>query len=104
MHSAAPSCLGAFQFGVAAGRDDRLGACNGGKLQREDRYAAGAEHQNGVARLHAALGHQALPSGHRGTRQRGGFFVRQIVGHVYQAVLVKHHLFRQHAVDGAAQG
>ena len=99
-----PELLGAFELGVAAGGNDGFGARDAGELQGEDRYAASAEHKNGVTGLHSPLGHQALPCRHRGAGQGGCLFIRQVVGCVNEAVLVQDDVFRQHAVDGAAQG
>ena len=47
---------------------------------------------------------QGVPGRQRGARQRRTFFDGQWCWTLYDALLLQHHVFRQHAVDTAAEG
>ena len=74
-----------------------------GELQPEDRDAAGALQQDGVAGLELGVLHHGVPGGDAGAGQRRALVERQMRGNFHDAVLFQHHIFRQHAVDAAAE-
>ena len=91
------------QLVVALRRDDRPRARQGAELQREDRNAAGAEHQHRVARLEAALLHQRVPRRQRGAGERRRLRVVQIGRDGHDALGVQHDLFGEHSVERSAE-
>ena len=90
--------LGAGELLVAAGGDDDPRASRLGELQREQRHAAGAEREHGVAGLDLALHDDGVPGRDAGAWQRGRLFEGQVLRNRQQAVLVERNQFRRHAV------
>ncbi len=91
-----------FGLGLRARRREHPGAGHPGELQGEDRHAARAQHEHGVARLDAADLHQRMPGGDGGAGQGGAFLEAQALRQTHHAVLLEHRELGQHAVDGAA--
>ena len=85
----------------ARGRDHAR-AEHPGELQGEDRDAARALHQHGVARLDAADLDQRMPGRDAGAGQGGAFLEAQACRQLHHAILFQHRKLGQHAVDRAA--
>ncbi|MBB5894948.1 hypothetical protein BJ998_006144 [Kutzneria kofuensis] len=88
-----------LRLGLAGGGGDHPSAGNVGELQREQRHAAAALHQHGVAGPDA--GH-CRPAGQGGARQRRGLLEAEVLGHVHQCVRVDHDVLGEPAVDVGA--
>src|ERR1700730_7590147 len=75
-----------------------------GQLYAEDRDATRALHQDGLAGNDLAVFDQGVPRRYCSARQRRTLFDGQGRWNLYDALLLQHHVFRQHAVDAAAEG
>ena len=73
-------------------------------MQAEDGNAAGAEDQNGLARLERMQAVKRIPGGDGGTGERRRLLVGDVVGDQDEALLVEHDILRKYAVDRAAEG
>ena len=74
-----------------------------GELKREQRYAAGALRQHGLAGLDAAEFDHRAPGRDAGARQRGGLDIAEMFWRLDQRVLRKDPVLRQNTVDRAAE-
>ena len=83
--------------------DDHLRARRLRELQREDRNAARALHDDGLARLQTALDDQRAPRGQRRARQRRRLGIAQIVGHLRHAFGRQQRHVAPHAVERSAE-
>ena len=74
-----------------------------GELQAEDRDAAGALQQDGVAGFELGVLHHGVPGGDAGAGQRRALLQRQMRRDFHHAVLFQQRIVREHAVDAAAE-
>ena len=75
-----------------------------GDLEREERDAAGAEDEDGLAGAEVALFDERVPGGEGGAGEGCGFFVRVAGGCVDEAAFGEEVGGGEDAVDGAAEG
>jgi hypothetical protein len=95
--------LGARQFFVAGRRRDDLRAHHAGDLQREDRHAAGALHEDGLPGHQLAVLDEGVPGGQGGAGQGRRFLKAHVGGNRHDALLLEHDDLGEHAVDAAAE-
>ncbi|ABA50611.1 hypothetical protein BURPS1710b_3182 [Burkholderia pseudomallei 1710b] len=93
----------AFQLFVRRRRGDHGRAHSLRELQREDRYAARAEHEHAVARLQAAVDDERAPCGEARRRQRRGLLVRVALRRMREPVRGAHDRLARVAVDTVAR-
>jgi TRAP transporter 4TM/12TM fusion protein len=86
--------LRSFQLLVAARRDDDAGTLQLGKLQREHGDTSGSLHDDGITCFDIAFRNDCMPCSHACARERGGFFVGQMLRHVNQPVFMQNDIFR----------
>src|SRR5206468_2997436 len=82
---------------------DDLGPRGFGELERRDRHAAGALHDDHITRLRVAYDEQRTPCGQGCARQRGRLEIAEFVRHARHAVLVKQGVGARDAVERAAE-
>src|SRR4029453_5590290 len=87
---------------VAGSCGDDTRAKQLGELQREQRYAAGAKRQHGLSGAKTPGARQRVPRRNTRARESRSFFEGEMVRDTYDRVFVKDDVFRQHAIERAA--
>lgn len=94
---------GPRQLFIAAGRDDDPRSMHFSKLERKDRDATRAQHQNGLAGGNFPVGDQSVPGRKRRARQGRAFLKTQVWRQSNDSLRRERDIFRQHPADGTSQ-